>query len=132
MSHFSTDKPFPRLLIPDSDYSHACMYVCITNTINKTYLQSLETSHHITSHHVTSHHVSSLLHLASHGVTRYVLDGIRNGEDVVGLGVGDLDGELFLELQRDLHSVQRVQVQVFLEASISRDLVGIHLVGREQ
>lgn len=65
-------------------------------------------------------------------MSSYVLDGIRDGQDIVSLRIRDLDGELFLELKRNLNSVQRVKVEVFFEASLGGNLVSVHLWrGRE-
>jgi hypothetical protein len=45
-------------------------------------------------------------------------------EDLVGLGVGDFDAELLLDRHDHLDGVQRVQVQVLLEAGGRGDSLG--------
>src|SRR6266540_5040303 len=51
---------------------------------------------------------------------------LADGLDAGDLVVRDLDAELLLEGEDDLDQVKRVGVQVLFEASVGRDLVGIH------
>src|SRR5574341_460555 len=58
--------------------------------------------------------------LGDHQVRRFA-NGLHTGD----LVVRDLDAELLLESQDDLDQVERVGVEVLLEASVGRDLVGV-------
>ena len=52
-----------------------------------------------------------------------VVDGLADRLDLLGLVVGDLDVELFLEFHDQLDDVQRVRADVFDEAGTARDLL---------
>src|SRR5581483_9569103 len=56
-------------------------------------------------------------------VRRDVVDGLPHGRDLLRVLVGDLDSELILELHDQLHEVERVRVEVFLEGSLFGDYV---------
>lgn len=51
-----------------------------------------------------------------------VLDGEREGVDLVGLLVGDLELELLLDRHHHLHRVQAVQPQILLEVRLGTHL----------
>mmetsp|Transcript_25617 Transcript_25617/g.102133 ORF Transcript_25617/g.102133 Transcript_25617/m.102133 type:complete len:259 (-) Transcript_25617:2-778(-) len=53
------------------------------------------------------------------GMRHDVLDRVGDGEDLVGLGVGDFDGELLLNRHDELDGVERVEAEV-LERDLGR------------
>lgn len=59
---------------------------------------------------------------------RDVLHRIGHAPDPVGLGVGDLDGELVLDRHDDLHGVEGVEAEVVAEFGGGLDLGGVDLV----
>src|SRR5919202_3554133 len=50
-----------------------------------------------------------------------VVDGLTDGLDLLSVVVGDLDPELVLQLHDQLHQVERVRVEVFLERRLLCD-----------
>ena len=61
-------------------------------------------------------------HSAGHGVVGDVLDSERQRVDLVGLQIGDLQLELFLDRHHHLHRVQAVQPQILLEVCLGGHL----------
>lgn len=59
---------------------------------------------------------------AGHGVVGDVFDGEREGVDLVGLLVGDLELELLLDGHHHLDGVQAVQPQILLEVRLGSHL----------
>lgn len=47
-----------------------------------------------------------------------IFDSIRNGKYFVSFRVRDLDGELFFDGHDDFDRVERVQIQILLEARL--------------
>src|SRR5262245_54210790 len=60
------------------------------------------------------------------GVLLEELDGVADGQDVLGRVIGDLAAELLLEGHHELDRVQTVGAQVVDEAGVLGDLVGLH------
>jgi hypothetical protein len=56
-------------------------------------------------------------------VLRDVVDRVAHRGDLVGVGVGDLDGKLLLEGHDELDDVERVEAQVLLEVCGGGDLL---------
>src|SRR5882672_2884279 len=55
-----------------------------------------------------------------------VVDGIRNGADLLGVFVGDLDVESLFEGHDQFHGIQRVGSQVVHERGAGSDLALVH------
>src|ERR1043165_1333698 len=51
-----------------------------------------------------------------------VVDRLADGRELAGLLVRDLEPELVLEVHDDLHQIERVRAEVFLERRVFRDL----------
>ena len=51
-----------------------------------------------------------------------VVDRLADGRELAGVLVGDLQPELVLEVHHDLHQIERVRAEVFLERRVFRDL----------
>ena len=64
--------------------------------------------------------------LLGHGVVCDVINGLGARGDLVGVVVWDLELELLLEGHHDLHSIKRVQTQVFGEVTASANLTHTH------
>eukprot|EP00959_Pyramimonas_sp_CCMP1952_P214003 4477867-Pyramimonas_sp.AAC.1 len=57
-----------------------------------------------------------------------VVDSIRAGEDLVRLGVGNLNTELLLERHHYLYGVQAIETQIAAEGGGGGHLGWVHLV----
>lgn len=66
-------------------------------------------------------------YLLGHGVAGDIGNGIGYREDLVGLGVGDLNAKLLLQSHHHLDGVKGVQVKIILELGSGGDLGVGHL-----
>jgi hypothetical protein len=51
-----------------------------------------------------------------------VVDRLADGRELAGVLVRDLQPELVLEVHDDLHQIERIRAEVFLERRLFRDL----------
>lgn len=66
--------------------------------------------------------------LLGHGVLGNVLDGVRDGLDLLGIVVRNVKDELLLEGHDNLNNIEGVEAEVVHEVGLGGDLGGINLL----
>lgn len=83
---------------------------------------------HSALEHLIDLQCASFRILLGHGMGRNVFNGVGNAGNLIGLSVGDLDGELILNGHDDLDGVEGVETKVVGELAGGANLGGFDLV----